>query len=299
MTDAFRWRDNDLDNALMLGLASDAPSEAHVRALVSQGADVNSVKNDESVLMEALFFTADGLDERFIHLLMELGADVNFISNDGGCPLGSAISSANPALAENLLQRGANPNVVYDYTESLLEAAEFDLRYRAGEAGGDADSPNGKRCRALEEIIGVLKRHGAKRLSEYDARQASRWLQVFGCYRTGLLTSTGYLNIESIDGLTDSFRSEFLGWKRSFWDSWPEQDWSSQPTDFDRRAHNEWATLVSGDPISAFAAPLSCCTSLSSQRMKCDGFGMLSGRPSADRVERLGRKTVYRTRLKA
>ena len=86
----YRWRDNHLDNQLMLELVSDNPSEEHIRELVSQGADVNSVKGDESVLMDALGFTNDhggtekSLDLHFIRLLVELGADVNFVSEEIG-----------------------------------------------------------------------------------------------------------------------------------------------------------------------------------------------------------------------
>ena len=82
-----RWREKDVDNALMRELASDAPSEQRIRELVERGADVNSVKDDESVVMFAMTRLETGLDERFSRLLVELGADVNYQSDDGGCPL--------------------------------------------------------------------------------------------------------------------------------------------------------------------------------------------------------------------
>jgi ankyrin repeat protein len=79
--------------------------------------------------MDAMVWLQDGLDERFIRLLVELGADVNYLSDDGGCPLSDACLLGSPALVEYLLTRGANPNVVYDFSDSVLGAVHTDLAY--------------------------------------------------------------------------------------------------------------------------------------------------------------------------
>jgi len=95
--------------------------------------------------MDAIQLTGDGLDEKFIRTLVDLGADVNFISEECWCPLADAIYAGRPTIVEFLLEKGANPNVVCDYSETVLELAEIDLDYNSIEAG-DLDLPDGQRC---------------------------------------------------------------------------------------------------------------------------------------------------------
>src|SRR5215204_4257106 len=219
-----RWREKDIDNALMLELASGAPSEQRIRELVERGADVNSVKDDESVVMDAMVWLQDGLDERFIRLLVELGADVNYLSDDGGCPLIGACLSGSPALVEYFLQRGANPNVVYDFSDSVLGAVHTDLAYHELEVKRHSALQDVEMVEGLTAIVAVLTRHGAKYLGDFRANHVSRWIHIFGCGGTGLLTATGYIEVHAIGGLPDAVRSDFKAWKESFWDSWPNSD---------------------------------------------------------------------------
>lgn len=254
-----RWREKDIDNALMLELVSHAPSEQRIRDLVERGADVNSVEDDESVVMDAMAWLQDGLDERFIHLLVELGADVNYLSHDGGCPLIGACLSGSPALVEYLLQRGANPNVVYDFSDTVLGAVHTDLTYHELEVQRHSALQDAETVERLTAIVAVLARHGAKHLEDLRTNHVSRWIRIFGCGGTGLLTAEGYIEVDAIAGLPDAIRSDFKAWKEAFWDSWPKSDWSSRPPLFDRAEHNEWgrrlsriirATLPSDIPVT-------------------------------------------------
>jgi hypothetical protein len=69
---------------------------------------------------------------------------------------------------EYLLQQGANPNVVVDFAESVLESVESDLFYHDIESGGDMNSPDSQRCRILEEIIAILIGYAAQRLGNWQ-----------------------------------------------------------------------------------------------------------------------------------
>jgi len=80
--------------------------------------------------MAAVYYTQDGLDLRFIRLLIELGADVNLMtSEDGECALWEACFTHRHEPVECLLELGANPNIVFDKFESVLDWAEFDQWY--------------------------------------------------------------------------------------------------------------------------------------------------------------------------
>jgi hypothetical protein len=240
-----RWRERDIDNALMLALASDAPSEPQIKELVERGADVNSVKDDQSVVMDAMVWLQDGLDERFIRLLVDVGADVNYLSDDGGCPLIGACLSGSPALVEFFLQRGVNPNIVCDFSDSVLGAVDTDLAYHELEVKRHGALQDVVMVERLTSIIAVLTRHGAKGLGELRADHVSRWIRIFGSGGTGLLTGGGYIEVDAIAELPDGVRLDFKAWKDAFWDSWPNSDWSSRPPLFNRAKHNEWGRRLS------------------------------------------------------
>lgn len=239
--EAFRWRERDIDNALIAELASYSPSEARIRELVENGANVNSVQEyGDSALMQAISFLQDGLEQRFIHLLVELGANVNYLSDEAGCPLWEACLAASPTLIEYLLEKGANPNAIVEFSETIRDWTEVDQCYHEMEARGDAISEHAKTARELTEVVAVLKRHGAKNLNDLCAARVSGWLHVFAAYRTGLLTRDGHVDTSAIEGLPEHFGSDFRAWKEAFWDSWPNKDWSDRPSEFDREAHNDW-----------------------------------------------------------
>ncbi len=243
MTDtAHRWRENNLDNELLTELASRNPSEERLRQLVSQGANLNSLDEfDESVLMKAISFLQDGLPIRFIHLLVELGADVNYQTEDGFSPLTEAFLTHKAELVEVLLKYGANPNVVVEYNETLLDWVEFDQWYHECEGGQDEDTDDFKAAKEVGKMIVLLTKYGAKNLVDLRANVVARWLKIFAAYpKSGLTTSGGYIEIDSIKAVPDELKIEFKRWLESHWDNYPNESYKDQPEDFDREKHNQW-----------------------------------------------------------
>jgi ankyrin repeat protein len=174
MTDtAHRWRENDLDKELLKELASRNPSEERIRQLASQGADVNSfTEYGKSVLMQAISFIQDGLSIEFIHLLVELGADVNYQTEDGACALSDATTYHSPEAVEFLLERGANPNVIIEYSETILDDAKFDYWFHKDEIVGRELDPYW--AEKMGEIVKILKHFGAKNLNDLFTRALPR-----------------------------------------------------------------------------------------------------------------------------
>ncbi|MEM5786086.1 MAG: hypothetical protein AAGU11_02135 [Syntrophobacteraceae bacterium] len=165
-----QWPDRELDNLLMEELASGNPSEARIRELVAQGADVCSVgSNGNSVLMEAIWLMLDldgkgSLDEKFIYLLVQLGADINYVSEDASTALTESWWPGNPRVTEFLLKKGANPNPIDPETnETLLDYAEIDISYHKMEDPEWESHPESRtRINNLEEIIRLLRKYGAR-----------------------------------------------------------------------------------------------------------------------------------------
>lgn len=238
MSEPYRWREHDLDNELLTELTSDEPDEQRIRELVVKGANVNSTSElGGSVLMNALSFMQDGLPLPIIALLVELGADIHYFTDDGDCPLISACRTHKAEVVEFILQKGANPNFVYDYGETPLDWAEFDQWYHERES--DGESYHVEAAREVTKMISILKSYGAKNLSELRAANVSGWLQVFGTYDTGLRTHGGEIEIKNVPNVTDGLKEEFEEWRASYWDSWGNL-WGEKPEGFDRESNNKW-----------------------------------------------------------
>jgi hypothetical protein len=237
---AYRWREKHLDNQLLIELASDNPSEVRIRKLVRLGADLNSIKSDDSVLMDALsrtdnyFDTETGLDLRFIRLLVELGADVNYLSEEGDSPLMSACYTHRWEPVECILQLGANPNHIYDGDTTPLSWADSDQYYH------EKIEPDKEVAANLERIVELLQQYGAKYIDDLFTDKLDHWLQIFALTPTGFLTIRGNIEIVSIQGVSEELAREFRLWHESNWDSWPDKNWDEMPKDFDRKKHNEW-----------------------------------------------------------
>jgi hypothetical protein len=236
---ASRWRKNNLDNQLLIELASRKPNEERVRQLVLQGADVNSLDNfNESVLMNAISFLQDDLPIQFIYLLVELGADVNYQTEDGACALSNSTTYHSPEAVEFLLERGANPNVIIEYSETILDDAEFDYWYEKDEVTKGYLEPHW--AEKMGEIVEILKHFGAKNLYDLFASEVSRWLRIFAAKsETGLITSGGYIEINSIKEVPNELKTDFKKWLESDWDSYPDKSFKDKPEDFDREDHNQ------------------------------------------------------------
>ena len=235
-----RWREKDLDNQLMLILTSNDPSEERIRELVRNGADVNSIKDGDSVLMDALSFTNDyggtekSLDLRFIRLLVELGAEVNYVSEEGDSPIMSACFTHRWEPVECILQLGANPNHISDGDTTPLSWADTDQYYH------EEISPDEIAAAQLKETVRLLKQYGAKYRDDLFTEKLERWLQVCAFLPTGLFTLWGNIDVASINGVTEELTSEFRRWHESNWDQWYDKSWDDMPKGFDRKRHNEW-----------------------------------------------------------
>ena len=257
MTDtAYRRRENDLDNELLTELASDNPSEERIRHLVSQGADINSLDNNgDSVLMNALWYIHEGLPIRFINLLVELGADVNYETEDGSSPLTEAFYTHKAEPVEILLSYGANPNIIIEYNETLLDLMEFDQWCHECEAGQYEDSDDFRAAQEVGKMIVLLKEKGAKNLVDLRTEEVTGWLKIFASYpKSGLMTTSGYIEIDSIKELPDKLKTDFKNWLASHWDSYTNKSYKDKPEDFDRKEHNLWAQRLAKE-IKSYLPP--------------------------------------------
>ena len=73
----------------------------------------------------------------------------------------SACQSGSPALVEYFLQRGANPNVVYDFRYSVLGSVDTDLAFHELEVERHSALQDVEMVDRLTAIIAVLARYRA------------------------------------------------------------------------------------------------------------------------------------------
>ncbi len=183
----------DVDKALMQEVAHGTARAARIRELVSLGADVNAVRDGESVLSEVVFSIALGGDRKIVDLLIELGADPTYVGDEGESALWEACRIADADLVSFLLENGADPNIIGERNETLLDAVEED-RWISGSGSFDDwvydDDGSNKnielrkeeRIRNLDAVISLLREHGAKSLVEMKTDVVSRWLVLFASY---------------------------------------------------------------------------------------------------------------------
>ena len=93
---------------------------AAVRALLTQGADVNVPEADGTT---ALHWAGYRNDLETVDVLLRAGARVDATNDLGVTPLWTACENANPAIAERLLEAGADPNAALLSGETLLMTA--------------------------------------------------------------------------------------------------------------------------------------------------------------------------------
>jgi cytohesin len=122
-----------------LGAAVQAGHDSVVEFLVASGADVNARFVNEGT---PLHLAALNGRKHAAELLIAAGADVNAKDNDGGTPLHDAVSQGHRNVVELLIAKGAavNARTVGMGWTPLGLAVEMEE----------------------EEIVGILKKHGAK-----------------------------------------------------------------------------------------------------------------------------------------
>jgi len=230
---------NELNSKLRQLSLKDSFDENAIRALVAEGANVNCVIGGESLLMEVVFSLELDADISVVQLLVELGADVNFESDDGLTALSDACTVCNSKLVEFLLSQGANPNIVIDQRESLLDMVEFDLFVCESEKiRSYSDKPYELMAREITIFIENLKAYGAKKLNDLYTTEIKDWLVIFANQPTGLITKQGYIDIQDISYFSTDIKDKFTGWLNANWDSWPNGSISDKPRGFDRELHN-------------------------------------------------------------
>jgi hypothetical protein len=236
---SFIWTESILDNQLFWEFSKSNPDEKAIRSLIEQGADINSIDcKGDSVLMDAISNVQDGLDLKFIQLIIDLGADLDYAEEGFNCLFDASLTQR-PELVELLLKAGANPNcVASESAESLLDWVEFDKFYEETEDCGGAEP--------MTKIVELLKKYGAKSISEIIVDKPEKFLTVFSGYiPTGLHTLNGYLEIENIPNVDNDTIISFKEWLAENPDKWGEYDYYdgakiSNPPDFELlKKHND------------------------------------------------------------
>ncbi len=235
----FKWTENILDNQLFSEFSKLNPDEKTIRSLINQGANINAIDfYGYSVLMNAISDVELGLDIKFIQLIIDLGADLDYAEEGFNCLFDASLTEI-PELVELLLKSGANPNCISSESEeSLLDWAEFKQVYKESEDCDGAES--------MAEIVEILKKYGAKSISEIFVEKPEKFLKIFSGYTpTGLYTLNGLLKIEDIPNVDNDTIRLFNEWIAENPDKWGEYDYYdgikiSNPPDFELlKVHND------------------------------------------------------------
>ena len=128
---------------------------------LKEGANINAMEDDESVLTALIFYQFYGDLKTPLTFLLSKGANPNLTTCDGFNCLFDAMSTNEPTLVKLLLEYGANPNCICTETgESLLDYA----------MSGTAIMRHTKQPATYQKnhlaIIDLLKAYGAKSCEE-------------------------------------------------------------------------------------------------------------------------------------
>jgi ankyrin repeat protein len=124
--------------------AAETGRVAEVRRLLTSGADLRTKKGAFTALTRASLFG----QQHVVAVLLEAGANVNENDESVGTSLYLAVTANHDALAQMLLERGADPNLAPSWGQSPLMVAagqgdlpmvELLLRYRADPARRSRD----------------------------------------------------------------------------------------------------------------------------------------------------------------
>jgi TPR repeat protein len=244
----FKMWPTEPENSFLEYLFSKEPQEEVIQEYLRKGVNLNTVRgdspDDKETLLMTVIYDCDEDNHDFPAIkLIDLGADVSFITPDGSCALSQAVSGHRPEIVKRLLDAGANPNFMVDYSfdGSLLDKANVDWGYH--EQGGIF---NGEEHVAwsdrLEIIVKTLTEYGAKPGEELRADKPVYWLRMNGFDPTGLTTLWGHIEIEKL-GVPADVIGTFHYWKSTYWDSWQDA-WGPKPPTFNREFHNKLGDTV-------------------------------------------------------
>jgi hypothetical protein len=209
---------------------------SRVLDLIARGADPNYRDKGGSTWFARAFWGRD-LTVEAVELLIEAGADVNADGEDG-LPLYNACLEARPDLVECLLAHGADPNILIEEVETVLDYVEFDRRYCEGNIGTawerDYQRP---RIEALSQIVTLLLRNGARRRSGMRASRLRDWVTLTAGGADNVSTRDGRLRLSDIAGLSEDWVARWRAWCGQAFDP-ADEDFLAAPPGFDRRRHN-------------------------------------------------------------
>lgn len=125
-----------------------------LRQLIQAGADVNATNRSGYPALAQFVGNAE-----WATALLERGANPNVVFAEQSRPLHAAVYSLRPETVEALLKHGANPNVLDAKENSPLSIAE---NYASGvSTSGNTESERARTREKATDIVVLLKRHGA------------------------------------------------------------------------------------------------------------------------------------------
>jgi len=225
--------------------SSDEISISEVDHCIRDGARISEIIEDTTILLQIVdcFFEYTSTEiylPSFLHLV-KCGANVNHQQVDGNCVLSELVSMHNDLAVRECLKIGANPNVIEEWRETILDAAQIDLSYHKMEMNGGEEYHRELYMR-MERIVQALIQFGAKNVDDLQSDSLGRWLKMFGCSPTGLLTDGGNIEIDNLP-LNQMIKKKFRVWKNSYYDSWGGL-YGERPKGFDRGAHNSLGRTI-------------------------------------------------------
>lgn len=163
--------------------------------LLQAGADINARDEFGDTLLKRVIYDGEQSAKvlELVRFMLDHGADPTLLNEERGGPLFSAIIGQHEETLRLLLEAGADPNRERDDPESLYDWAEFDYRfetYRDEDMHFDLPETPSNEDKANEEawlefldrvaikhgrprptLLRLLRRYGAKRMSELEGRR--------------------------------------------------------------------------------------------------------------------------------
>jgi hypothetical protein len=163
-----------------------------IKPLIEQGADINARNSNKETIFQATAGYYSKLDHDTVrYLVNEAGADINAHDNEYCTSLYDVAISEDPERLKLFLELGATPNTITpDTFETVLDDVES-LHYSAYEVFGNKDE-------SLEEVIAILKVHGAESANELFSKEPKEYIAVNMFYPTFLISKYGQMKVENL-----------------------------------------------------------------------------------------------------
>lgn len=228
---------NSSEKEIFQAFSDGSVSVSLIKRCIQNGARISEVIEDSTILLELVDFLYENdqiVTDSFLNLL-DMGANFSQTKEDGTCILSEVILLHQDKLAKRLLELGANPNVIIECTETLLDQASFDLFYHTNE-GSDGDPQHIEWAARMKNIKEELIHHGAKSFNKLWTESLGRWIYLFGYNPTGLVTEGGNIRPCNLP-ISQGLQNKIISWKRDYWDSW-NGEFGQRPSSFEREKNN-------------------------------------------------------------